>query len=59
MDVSEKEKILSAFYFNPKNAGAFTGPKKLFDSVSKQYPHVFTKRFVFDWLNDQDAYVLQ
>ena len=59
MDVSEKQKILSDFYFNPRNAGAFGGPGKLFESVNKQHPNVFTKHFVSEWLNDQDAYALQ
>ena len=30
MNKSEKETILEKYYFNPKNAGAYMGPQKVF-----------------------------
>ena len=58
MDKEQKETILSTYYYNDKNPGAFRGPRKLFLVLQKKYPGVFTLPFIRKWLNDQDSYSL-
>ena len=59
MDRSEKEEILNRYYFNPKNAGALSGPIKLFRVIPKTYPGQFKLGFVKRWLSNQDSYSIQ
>lgn len=55
----DKDKFLKGYYFNPENPAAFTGPGNLFQVLDKKYPGVFTRDFIREWLNNQDAYYLQ
>ena len=59
MDNSKKENLLQQYYFNPKNAGAFSGPYKLFKVLDKRYPGEFNYSFIKRWLNNQDSYSIQ
>ena len=59
MDKKRKEKLLTQYYFNPKNAAAFSGPYKVFRVLDKRYPGKFSLNFIKRWLNSQDSYSLQ
>lgn len=59
MDKTQKEHILSQYYFDSKNAGSFLGAKKLHRILNQNYPRVFTTYFIQKWLNNQDSYAIQ
>ena len=59
MSELEKKIILKEYYFNPKNAGAFMGAKKVFLELNKKHPWMISLQFIQSWLNNQDAYALQ
>lgn len=55
----DKDAILSDYYFDPKHAGAYAGPTKLYEVLRKKYPGVFTIGYINQWLSNQDAYAIQ
>ena len=59
MDRTQKEHILSQYYFNVKNPSSFLGATKLQKSLNVKYPNVFTVNFIQKWLNNQDSYAIQ
>jgi hypothetical protein len=59
MDEKEKNNILQKYYFETKNPAAYAGAQKVFQVLDKKYSGVFTKAYIKQWLNDQDAYSLQ
>lgn len=59
MDKTQKEHILSTYYFNAKNPGGYLGASKLHKILDKKYPRIFSVQFINKWLNNQDSYALQ
>lgn len=59
MDKTQKENILSEYYFDVKNPGSYLGPTKLLTVLNGKYPGVFSLNFIKKWLNNQDAYAVQ
>lgn len=59
MDKTQKEHILSEYYFDVKNPGSYLGATKLLKLLSEKYPGVFSLNFIKKWLNNQDAYAVQ
>ena len=53
------EKYLEEVYYNPLNAGSFSGPDKLFRYVKKEGKYVISKYKIRKWLQRQEAYSLQ
>ena len=58
MNRTQKEKLLSEYYFILKQPGAYSGPQKLYRILQKTYPGVFSLHFITKWLNNTDAYSL-
>ena len=56
---SQKEDILTKYYFNTKHPGSYLGATKLSKILNKKYPGLFSVYFVAKWLNKQDSYSLQ
>lgn len=59
MNKTQKDKILSKYYYNPKQPGGYSGATKLKKVLDKQYPGTFSLYFIKKWLNNQDSYALQ
>ena len=55
-NMEDKEKILENYYFDVNNKAAYRGPKKLYLTLSKKYPGVFSLHYITQWLNKQDSY---
>lgn len=53
------ENYLQEIYYNPENAGSFSGPDKLFRYVRKDGKYVISKYKIRKWLQKQEAYSLQ
>lgn len=53
------EDYLEQVYYNPVNAGSFSGPDKLYQYVRKQGKYVLSKYKIRKWLQRQEAYSLQ
>jgi hypothetical protein len=52
----KEEKYLQEVYFNPKYAGAFTGPDKLFRFIQKDGKYNISKKAVKKWIQSQEVY---
>ncbi|KAK3099205.1 hypothetical protein FSP39_000987 [Pinctada imbricata] len=53
------ESYLHDVYYNPANAGSFSGPDKLYRHVRKAGKYVVSKYKIRKWLQRQDAYSFQ
>ena len=53
------EDYLAKIYYDPVNAGSFSGPEKLYRYVRKAGKYVFSKYKIRKWLQRQEAYSLQ
>ena len=63
-NVNQRSKIswedyLKQIYYNPVNAGSFSGPDKLYRFVRKDGKYVLSKYKIRKWLQRQEAYSLQ
>lgn len=50
---------LKDIYYDPANAGSFSGPDKLYRYVQKEGKYVISKYKIRKWLQSQEAYSLQ
>lgn len=57
--MSSWEDYLKDIYFNPANAGSFSGPDKLYRYVKKAGKYVISKYKIRKWLQRQEPYSLQ
>ena len=55
----EEKHYLKALWTDPKKAGAFTGPEKLYKIVKAEGKHKISLEDIRDFLSTQDAYSLQ
>ena len=53
------EDYLAKIYYDPVNAGSFSGPEKLYRYVRKAGKYVLSKYKIRKWLQRQEAYSLQ
>ena len=53
------ENYLKGVYYDPANAGSFSGPDKLYRYVRKAGKYVISKHRIRQWLHRQEAYSLQ
>lgn len=53
------EDYLAKIYYNPVNAGSFSGPEKLYRYVRQDGKYVLSKYKIRKWLQRQEAYSLQ
>ncbi|KAK3084311.1 hypothetical protein FSP39_011465 [Pinctada imbricata] len=53
------EEYLKEIYYNPVNAGSFSGPDKLYRYVKKAGKYVISKYRIRKWLQRQEPYSLQ
>ena len=53
------EDYLAKIYYDPVNAGSFSGPEKLYRYVRKAGKYVLRKYKIRKWLQRQEAYSLQ
>lgn len=53
------ERYLKDVYYDPANAGSFSGPDKLYRYVQKAGKYVISKHKIRQWLLRQEAYSLQ
>ncbi|KAK3102040.1 hypothetical protein FSP39_008318 [Pinctada imbricata] len=53
------EDYLKEIYYNPVNAGSFSGPDKLYRYVKKEGKYVISKYRIRKWLQRQEPYSLQ
>ena len=59
MDKTQKQDILSKYYFDVRKPASFLGASKLYTVLDKKYPRVFSLHFIKKWLDKQDSYALQ
>ena len=59
MDKTQKQDILSKYYFDVKKPASFLAASKLYTDLEKKYPRVFSLQFIKKWLDNQDSYALQ
>ena len=59
MDKTQKEHVLSQYYFDVNNPGSFLGAVKLHNILNTKYPGIFTIHFIQKWLDNQDSYAVQ
>lgn len=53
------EDYLAKIYYDPVNAGSFSGPEKLYRFVRQEGKYVLSKYKIRKWLQRQEAYSLQ
>ena len=55
-NVETPDEFLSAVYYDPLNPAGYVGLEKLWQAVKLDNPHGLSKKYVTDWLNQQDSY---
>ena len=55
-DTETADEFLSALYYDPLNPAGYVGLDKLWNVVKSDNPHNLSKKYVRDWLNEQDSY---
>lgn len=57
--MTEKEKFLEQYYYDISNPAAYTTPSKLYTALKGNKEFKFSKYFIKNWLQKQDAYTLK
>jgi len=56
MNKEEKEEYLQNIYYNPENAGSFSGPDKLYRFIQKDGKKSISFKDVKMWIQSQEVY---